>query len=767
MESIKLQIETERILKVLSNDIYDSPYALLRENIQNGFDAILMRLQEDNNFTPCIKVDIYESHIIISDNGIGMDNEILVNNYWKAGSSGKNTEYAKKAGVVGTFGIGAMANFGICTSLEIITKSNHSNETLYSKADRHTLSVTEDCIIIDNASEDRDEYGTTIIATLEKGVHININEAEEYLKTYVHFLDVPVLLNNKLISQNAYLTFPESENIIKENISIKDNNIEFQLAIYIQNFNEGLITCEANNIKINGVEISGDIALRQKLFNILGCRNKFGLSNIPVNSIFNLGGVVNLSILVPTAGREALSRESSAIVNSLISIIEKNIAETISKYSIADSNRDFLNYVSSYNRLDLTSNITIQSMPSDKKVNFEKLGSTPGKENIYFYLGSDRSIIDTYANENSELLIVSKENPRRNIQHRVLLDKKIEEIRDTPTVFNVINEKDLSFAEVAFILRLSTILKEDYLLEDIKVQFANISHGLPNMVNHVDGTVYIYLSQNSGNIQQVLKIYEQEIRFFESFVKDFVRNYLYPKISQYIPSSTKSGADELFKSLQKKKELYTIDYYDLGEIESLLQDYVKGDISMTEIIRLTSANKNIQEQKVEHHQVGSVESVVTALETNNTENTNEEYTLNEYDAYPPILRREEETQCKILKTETDYPSLRNMKFFLALSDRLFNRNQEFFFEPHTTKIIWSMHKIIYIFTHISGNLTLYYDIELKEKLPNNLTGGTAIPSTTIITKNRIFVPIAPELISYFDIKQDSKEFYVRFDIIMQ
>ncbi|WP_300427603.1 ATP-binding protein [uncultured Parabacteroides sp.] len=767
MESIKLQIETERILKVLSNDIYDSPYALLRENIQNGFDAILMRLQEDNNFTPCIKVDIYESHIIISDNGIGMDNEILVNNYWKAGSSGKNTEYAKKAGVVGTFGIGAMANFGICTSLEIITKSNHSNETLYSKADRHTLSVTEDCIIIDNASEDRDEYGTTIIATLEKGVHININEAEEYLKTYVHFLDVPVLLNNKLISQNAYLTFPESENIIKENISIKDNNIEFQLAIYIQNFNEGLITCEANNIRINGVEISGDIALRQKLFNILGCRNKFGLSNIPVNSIFNLGGVVNLSILVPTAGREALSRESSAIVNSLISIIEKNIAETISKYSIADSNRDFLNYVSSYNRLDLTSNITIQSMPSDKKVNFEKLGSTPGKENIYFYLGSDRSIIDTYANENSELLIVSKENPRRNIQHRVLLEKKIEEIRDTPTVFNVINEKDLSFAEVAFILRLSTILKEDYLLEDIKVQFANISHGLPNMVNHVDGTVYIYLSQNSGNIQQVLKIYEQEIRFFESFVKDFVRNYLYPKISQYIPSSTKSGADELFKSLQKKKELYTIDYYDLGEIESLLQDYVKGDISMSEIIRLTSVNKNIQEQKVEHHQVGSVESVVTALETNNTENTNEEYTLNEYDAYPPILRREEETQCKILKTETDYPSLRNMKFFLALSDRLFNRNQEFFFEPHTTKIIWSMHKIIYIFTHISGNLTLYYDIELKEKLPNNLTGGTAIPSTTIITKNRIFVPIAPELISYFDIKQDSKEFYVRFDIIMQ
>ncbi len=45
MEKIKFQIEINRVLDVLSKEIYDTPYALLRENIQNAYDAILMREQ--------------------------------------------------------------------------------------------------------------------------------------------------------------------------------------------------------------------------------------------------------------------------------------------------------------------------------------------------------------------------------------------------------------------------------------------------------------------------------------------------------------------------------------------------------------------------------------------------------------------------------------------------------------------------------------------------------------------------------------------------
>ena len=75
-----------------------------------------------------------------------------------------------------------------------------------------------------------------------------------------------------------------------------------------------------------------------------------------------------------------------------------------------------------------------------------------------------------------------------------------------------------------------------------------------------------------------------------------------------------------------------------------------------------------------------------------------------------------------------------------------------------------MHKILYMFTHASTQLTLYYEIELKYKLGENETGGRSIQTTTIISKNRLFVPVIPELIPYFDVQQQLS-FYVRYDLI--
>ena len=46
-QKIAFRIEIRRVLEILSNDIYDSPYSLLRENIQNAYDAVLMRQESD------------------------------------------------------------------------------------------------------------------------------------------------------------------------------------------------------------------------------------------------------------------------------------------------------------------------------------------------------------------------------------------------------------------------------------------------------------------------------------------------------------------------------------------------------------------------------------------------------------------------------------------------------------------------------------------------------------------------------------------------
>jgi molecular chaperone HtpG len=204
-ERIAFDVETERILQILSSEIYDSPKAFLRENVQNAYDAVLMRCTAQGLHIAerRIQITVEKERLTIEDDGIGMTEEVLKGNFWKAGSSGKKTELAQRSGVIGTFGIGAMANFGVCTALRVETRHIESKETLVSSARRHELRIAQDCIDLERVADDRPP-GTIVIADLDPSFAIDEAAAREYLSQYVRFLPVPVLVNERLISQKAF-----------------------------------------------------------------------------------------------------------------------------------------------------------------------------------------------------------------------------------------------------------------------------------------------------------------------------------------------------------------------------------------------------------------------------------------------------------------------------------------------------------------------------------------------------------------------------------
>jgi len=118
---------------------------------------------------------------------------------------------------------------------------------------------------------------------------------------------------------------------------------------------------------------------------------------------------------------------------------------------------------------------------------------------------------------------------------------------------------------------------------------------------------------------------------------------------------------------------------------------------------------------------------------------------NEFEAAPPILRPDMVTDMKVLTVGAPHDKLNHFQMFLALSERATRIEGEFLRWPHTTKLIWGAHRIIYIFTDESGQLSLYYDIELKEPLATDTTGGAMFRTTTIMTKDRIYVPVPKQL----------------------
>ena len=200
--AIPYHVEINRIIELLASQIYQTPLALLRENCQNAFDAVLERMWWDPQFeNPEIRVEIAPDRIQVFDNGIGMSPEDLDSHYWRAGSSGKNNPQSRAAGVVGTFGIGAMANFGVASELIVTTESWKTGSRTISRVERERLSASEPCISIQELPPEG-RPGTIVEIVTEEGIQINLAEATGYITEAVKYVPVPVVVNGDVVSRH-------------------------------------------------------------------------------------------------------------------------------------------------------------------------------------------------------------------------------------------------------------------------------------------------------------------------------------------------------------------------------------------------------------------------------------------------------------------------------------------------------------------------------------------------------------------------------------
>lgn len=761
---IAFEVETARVLEILSKEIYDSPLALLRENVQNAYDAILMRCTLDSSDLreATINLNIEPLRLTIADDGIGMTEDVLRNNFWKAGSSGKKTELARKSGVIGTFGIGAMANFGVCTKLRVETRAVESDTTLISVAEKSKLSFSQECIDLEHVQTDRNP-GTTLIADLDPDSRLDERRAAAYLDAYVAYLPVRVLLNRELISQRDY-----TESLAKgfHHCGGRQSALGgYEANVQVSLDSNGQVTARVTDIRLQGVPVDGDLILVQGSGQLMGLRNYFGLAPIPVSGSYQLGGFANLSILQPTAGREALSRDSIVHVNNLVALSENTVTEIIATTDAADRNSAFQQHILTLNRLDLAGKVTVVVLPENKSVPLGTVAEYCKGKTSHYYTGTDPSILSMFAGADSCLMHISQSSPRRKLQLRYLTQKlSIAEVPDKARVLKEYQPNELLREEAAFLARVMATLNEDYMLVDVTVQFANISHGVSVKVDKESGPLQIWLARDSSSVKPVIASYYTAYEVFGGFVKDFVRNHLYQQVSAYVPSSTREGVDALARVLQRNRELYRYEESELGDIEPLLGEYLTGKITLAQVLSAAKSTGRPSTQIVKEDQVGNLEEALPDVVQ--SVDTSDPTPGQQFDPKPPILREEQTCPLKILTTNGKYTQLNNFEMFLGLSDRMVKREGDFFRYPHTTKIIWAGHRIVYIFTEGSGKITLYYDIELREPLEEKTVSGGMFPTTTLVLKNRIYVPVPQLLESAFQLVNGVKEFYVRFDSIV-
>ena len=134
-------------------------------------------------------------------------------------------------------------------------------------------------------------------------------------------------------------------------------------------------------------------------------------------------------------------------------------------------------------------------------------------------------------------------------------------------------------------------------------------------------------------------------------------------------------------------------------------------------------------------------------------------------AAPSIQRLDMETPSKLLTIPDNEEPLNGYRCFLALTDRVREERGEFFLQPHRTSVVWGGQKALFIFEHHSGNFGLYYDVQTSD-LISSQSGGGSFETSTIVMKNRIFIPVPDGLrASLLPSVGERKKLEVRCDIL--
>lgn len=189
MEKQQFKAESQRLLDLMINSIYTHKEIFLREIISNASDAIdklaYTALTDDkvginrDEFAITITRDPENRTLTVSDNGIGMSKEEMIENLGtiaKSGSLGfkQAMEKNEDIDIIGQFGVGFYSAFMVASSITVISKKYGEDKAwkwVSDGADGYTIEETE-----------KDAPGTDVIMTLKADTEDEKNS--EYLEEY-------------------------------------------------------------------------------------------------------------------------------------------------------------------------------------------------------------------------------------------------------------------------------------------------------------------------------------------------------------------------------------------------------------------------------------------------------------------------------------------------------------------------------------------------------------------------------------------------------
>ncbi len=193
-ETREFQTETKQLLDLMIHSIYTNREIFLRELISNASDAIdKIRVQSltnhdllegDPNFEITLAADEKANTLTITDNGIGMTYDEVVENIGTIAKSGTKSflEKLKEAGttgdseLIGQFGVGFYSSFMVAEKVTLITRAPGETRGVRWESTGDGTYTIEEC--------EREKRGTSLILSLHPDFHSTEHPEENFLNQY-------------------------------------------------------------------------------------------------------------------------------------------------------------------------------------------------------------------------------------------------------------------------------------------------------------------------------------------------------------------------------------------------------------------------------------------------------------------------------------------------------------------------------------------------------------------------------------------------------
>jgi len=176
MKQYNFDVEVGKILNLMINSLYANKDVALRELVSNASDAcdkmryLIAQNSEivDDELKITITTNKEKKQLIIIDNGIGMNQEDLIQNLGTIAKSGTENfiksltgDKQKDVQLIGQFGVGFYSCFMIAKSVEVITKKYDEDKTWYWQSEGSSQ------FVINESEEKIATHGTKIILHLK------------------------------------------------------------------------------------------------------------------------------------------------------------------------------------------------------------------------------------------------------------------------------------------------------------------------------------------------------------------------------------------------------------------------------------------------------------------------------------------------------------------------------------------------------------------------------------------------------------------------